>query len=76
MPQVDSAVVDLAAMGENPALNMESRGFVVAVFNRTVAKVAQFVAGRAAGKRIVGTHSVKELCASLKPPLGHPAATG
>ncbi|NOU37025.1 MAG: decarboxylating NADP(+)-dependent phosphogluconate dehydrogenase [Kiritimatiellaceae bacterium] len=55
-------------MGENLVLNMESKGFKVAVFNRTVDKVDAFIAGRGAGKRFVGCHSVKEFCASLERP--------
>jgi 6-phosphogluconate dehydrogenase len=64
----DIGLVGLAVMGENLVLNMESRGFTVAVFNRTVAKVDSFVAGRGKGKRIVGTRSIAELVASLKRP--------
>jgi 6-phosphogluconate dehydrogenase len=55
-------------MGENLVLNVESRGFTVAVFNRTTSKVDDFVNGRAKGKRIIGTHSIAELCAALKAP--------
>src|SRR5437868_11972926 len=55
-------------MGENLVLNMESRGFTVAVYNRTTARVDDFVNGRAKGKKIVGCHSVKELVAALKRP--------
>src|SRR5437868_10856670 len=55
-------------MGENLVLNMESRGFTVAVYNRTRARVDDFVAGRAKGKRIVGCHSLKDLAAALKRP--------
>lgn len=55
-------------MGENLVLNMESRGFTIAVFNRTVDKVSNFIDGRAKGKNIVGTHSVQELVSSLKVP--------
>jgi 6-phosphogluconate dehydrogenase len=55
-------------MGENLVLNMESHGYTVAVFNRTLARVDEFAAGRAKGKRIIGCHSVKELVASLKRP--------
>jgi len=68
MSQADIAVVGLAVMGENLALNMESKGFTVAVFNRTVEKVDQFLAGRAKGKNFVGAHSLPELAAQLKRP--------
>jgi 6-phosphogluconate dehydrogenase len=64
----DIGLIGLAVMGENLVLNMESKGFTVAVFNRTVARVDDFLAGRAKGKRIVGCHDVKELVAALKRP--------
>lgn len=68
MSQADIAVVGLAVMGENLILNMESKGFTVACYNRTVSKVDDFVAGRAKGKNIIGCHSVEEMVASLKTP--------
>ncbi len=61
----DIGLVGLAVMGENLALNIESRGYRVAVFNRTTSVVDQFIAGRAAGKKFVGCHSVEELVKSL-----------
>src|SRR5215470_3970183 len=64
----DIGLIGLAVMGENLVLNMESHGSTVAVFNRTRARVDEFMAGRAKGKRIVGCHSVKELVAALKRP--------
>ncbi|MDR2389576.1 MAG: decarboxylating NADP(+)-dependent phosphogluconate dehydrogenase [Tannerellaceae bacterium] len=64
----DIALVGLAVMGENLVLNMESKGYTVAVFNRTVSKVDQFINGRGRGKRLIGAHTVAELCASLKRP--------
>jgi 6-phosphogluconate dehydrogenase len=64
----DIGLIGLAVMGENLVLNMESHGFTVAVFNRTVARVDDFLNGRATGKHIVGCHSVKELVAALKRP--------
>jgi 6-phosphogluconate dehydrogenase len=68
MSQADIGLVGLAVMGENLILNMESRGFTVACFNRTTSKVDDFVNGRAKGKRIIGTRSVAELVAALKRP--------
>ena len=62
------AVAGLAVMGENLVLNMESKGFSVSVFNRTVSKVDDFLAGRAKGKNIQGCRSVKELVDSLERP--------
>ena len=55
-------------MGENLVLNMESRGFTVACFNRTTSKVDDFVNGRAKGKQIVGAHSLEDLVEALKRP--------
>ena len=66
--QADIGLIGLAVMGENLVLNMESRGFTVAVYNRTVEKVDHFVGGRGKGRKIIGTKSVKELIASLKSP--------
>jgi len=54
----DIGLVGLAVMGENLALNIESRGYSVAVFNRTTSKVDEFMGGRAKGKRFVGCHSI------------------
>ncbi|HVV48998.1 MAG TPA: decarboxylating NADP(+)-dependent phosphogluconate dehydrogenase [Polyangia bacterium] len=68
MEKADIGLVGLAVMGENLILNMESRGYTVAVFNRTVDKVDKFMAGRAKGKKIVGAHTLQELVASLKAP--------
>jgi 6-phosphogluconate dehydrogenase len=68
MQQADFGLVGLAVMGENLVLNIESRGFTVAVYNRTVEKVDHFVQGRAKGKKIIGAHSISELVAALKKP--------
>ena len=67
-PGADIGLIGLAVMGENLVLNMESRGFTVAVYNRTTSKVDDFVNGRGKGKKIVGCRSVKELVAALKRP--------
>lgn len=64
----DIGLVGLAVMGENLVLNMESKGFTVAVYNRTVEKVDQFLAGRGKGKKFVGCHSIEELVANLARP--------
>ena len=68
MAKADIGLIGLAVMGENLVLNMESHGFTVAVYNRTVSKVDDFVSGRGAGKNIIGTHSLEELCAQLQRP--------
>jgi 6-phosphogluconate dehydrogenase len=64
----DIGLIGLAVMGENLVLNMESKGFTVAVFNRTVEKVDRFVNGRGKDKNFIGVHSIEELCKSLKRP--------
>ncbi|MCO6455579.1 MAG: decarboxylating NADP(+)-dependent phosphogluconate dehydrogenase [Pirellulaceae bacterium] len=64
----DFGLIGLAVMGENLALNVESRGFRVAVYNRTADKVDAFMQGRAAGKQFVGCHTLQQLVAQLKPP--------
>ncbi|MFW5871410.1 MAG: decarboxylating NADP(+)-dependent phosphogluconate dehydrogenase [Verrucomicrobiota bacterium] len=61
-------VVGLAVMGENLILNMESKGFTVACYNRTVSKVDNFVEGRARGKKIIGCRSVEEFVSNLEKP--------
>jgi 6-phosphogluconate dehydrogenase len=68
MSKADIGVVGLAVMGENLILNMESKGFTVACFNRTTSKVDDFVNGRARGKNIIGCKSVEAFVASLKTP--------
>lgn len=68
MSKADIGLIGLAVMGENLVLNMESHGFTVAVYNRTVEKVDNFINGRGKGKNIIGTHSLEELVASLKKP--------
>ncbi|MEJ5260266.1 MAG: decarboxylating NADP(+)-dependent phosphogluconate dehydrogenase [Anaerohalosphaeraceae bacterium] len=68
MAQADIGLIGLAVMGENLILNMESKGFTVACYNRTVEKVDAFLAGRAKGKNIIGCHSIEELVKVLKKP--------
>jgi 6-phosphogluconate dehydrogenase len=68
MSQADFGLIGLAVMGENLVLNVESRGFSCAVYNRTTSKVDAFINGRAAGKNFIGAHSVEELVGALKRP--------
>jgi 6-phosphogluconate dehydrogenase len=68
MSKADIGLVGLAVMGENLILNMESKGFTVAAFNRTTSKVDDFVNGRAKGKNILGARSVEEFVSLLKRP--------
>ncbi len=68
MSKADIGLVGLAVMGENLVMNMESKGFTVAVYNRTTEKVTNFVEGRAKGKNIIGALNVKDFVNSLKKP--------
>ena len=68
MKKGDIGLIGLAVMGENLAMNMESKGFTVAVYNRTTAKVDNFINGRAAGKNFIGCHSLQELVDNLEKP--------
>lgn len=61
-------VIGLAVMGENLALNVESRGFPVAVYNRTAAKTEAFMAKRAVGKDVVPAYSIEEFVKTLERP--------
>ncbi len=66
--KADIGLVGLAVMGENLVLNMESRGFTCAVYNRTVDKVDAFMEGRGKGKKFIGAHTVEEFVGSLASP--------
>jgi len=68
MAKADIGLIGLAVMGENLILNMESKGFTVACFNRTVSKVDNFVNGRGKGKKIIGCKSIDELVRNLSKP--------
>jgi len=64
----DIGLIGLAVMGRNLVLNMNDHGFKVAVFNRTVSKVDDFLANEARGTQVVGAHSVEDLTSLLKRP--------
>lgn len=66
--KADIGLIGLAVMGENLVLNMESKGYTVAVYNRTTERVDKFINGRGAGKNFIGTHSIKELIGALESP--------
>ena len=68
MKQQEFGLIGLAVMGQNLVLNIEEKGFPVAVFNRTAARTEEFVAGEAKGKNILPTYSVEDLVAALKRP--------
>ena len=64
----DIGLIGLAVMGQNLVLNMNDHGFKVAVFNRTVSKVDDFINNEAKGTQVVGAHSLEEMCSLLKRP--------
>ena len=64
----DIGLIGLAVMGQNLVLNMNDHGYKVAVFNRTVSKVDDFIHEEAKGTEVVGAHTVEELCGLLKTP--------
>jgi len=66
--KADIGVIGLAVMGRNLVLNMADHGFTVAVFNRTVSRVDEFLAGEAKGTSVLGAHSLEEFVGKLKRP--------
>src|SRR6202042_2216600 len=64
----DIGLIGLAVMGQNLVLNMNDHGYKVAVFNRTVSKVDDFINNEAKGTQVVGAHSLEEMCGMLKLP--------
>ena len=67
-PQADIALIGLAVMGQNLILNMNDHGYTVVAYNRTTAKVDEFLANEAKGTKVVGAHSIEEMVAKLKRP--------
>jgi 6-phosphogluconate dehydrogenase len=68
MQSCDIGLIGLAVMGQNLVLNMNDHGYRVAVFNRTVSKIDDFLQNEAKGTQVVGAHSIEELAALLKKP--------
>jgi 6-phosphogluconate dehydrogenase len=68
MSNADIGLIGLAVMGQNLVLNMNDHGFIVAVYNRTVSKVDEFLAKEAKGTKIIGAHTIEELVGSLAKP--------
>src|SRR6516225_5566648 len=66
--QCDIGLIGLGVMGENLVLNMESKGFSVAVFNRTTEVTEKFAAERAQGKNVQPTRTLGEFVGALKKP--------
>ncbi|MDA7027035.1 NADP-dependent phosphogluconate dehydrogenase [Bacillus sp. CLL-7-23] len=67
MAKQEIGVVGLAVMGKNLALNIESRGFSISVYNRSREKTDQFLE-EAKDKQVVGTYSIEEFVESLEKP--------
>ena len=68
MQKADIGLIGLAVMGENLALNIESKGFSIAVFNRTISRVDDLINGRARNKDFIGTKSIEEFVDVLSSP--------
>jgi 6-phosphogluconate dehydrogenase len=68
MSRADIGLIGLAVMGQNLVLNMNDHGFKVAVFNRTLSKVDDFLKDEARGTQVIGTHSLEELVSTLVKP--------
>ncbi|MBM6387960.1 MULTISPECIES: NADP-dependent phosphogluconate dehydrogenase [Paenibacillus] len=67
MSKQQIGVIGLAVMGKNLALNIESKGFSVSVFNRSPEKTNDLLK-EAEGKNLTGAFSIEEFVASLESP--------
>ena len=67
-PTGDIALIGLAVMGQNLILNMNDHGYTVVAYNRTTAKVDEFLAKEAKGTKVLGAHSIAEMVSKLKRP--------
>ena len=68
MAKKNIGLIGLAVMGQNLALNMESKGYSVSIYNRTAQKTTDFINTKAKGKNIYPVYSFKELVDSLERP--------
>ncbi len=68
MNKANIGLIGLAVMGENLALNMESKGYTVAVYNRSTEVITSFVEGRGKGKNFIGSYTLEELVANVEKP--------
>ncbi len=68
MKKADIGMIGLAVMGENLSMNMESKGFTVAVYNIETDAVTRFIEGRGKGKKFIGAYSFAELVSQVEPP--------
>ncbi|KAL9881712.1 phosphogluconate dehydrogenase [Glossina fuscipes fuscipes] len=67
-PKADIALIGLAVMGQNIILNMDSKGFIVCAYNRTIDKVQHFLNNEAMGTKIIGANSLEDMISKLKIP--------
>ena len=67
MSKQDIGIIGLAVMGKNLALNIESRGYSISVYNRSAEKTKAMLA-ESAGKRVFGAYSLEEFVNSLEKP--------
>jgi len=65
---MDTGLIGLAVMGQNLVLNIESRGYSVSVYNRTVSKTEEFIKERSVNKNINPAYTIEEFTGSLKRP--------
>ncbi len=68
MTDADIGLIGLGVMGRNLVLNMDDHGYTVAVYNRTPERTDEFLAGPAAGTKVIGTRTLEELVATLERP--------
>ena len=68
MPSADIGLIGLAVMGQNLVLNINDHGYSVAVYNRTIERIDEFLAGPAKDTKVVGARSIEELLGTLKSP--------
>ena len=68
MTKADLGLIGLAVMGQNLVLNMERNGFTIAVYNRTTARIDEFINEKGLGKNIIGCYNLESFCYALKSP--------
>ncbi|MGX7419692.1 NADP-dependent phosphogluconate dehydrogenase [Carnobacterium gallinarum] len=67
MSKQEIGVIGMAVMGKNLALNIESRGYTVSIFNRTGSKTEEVIAEHP-DKKLVPTYTIEDFVASLEKP--------
>jgi len=64
-PSAKFGIIGMAVMGQNLALNVESKGFPCAVYNRTAERTREFIATAGQGKKLIPSYSLKDFVGSL-----------